>query len=647
MQRIKLYLAVALLFITVLSNQSVVVAKDTWISVQSRNFFLVGNASEKDIRQVGVRLEQFRDVFTRLFPKVQFSTPVPTTVVVFKSHNSFKPFKSNPNIAGYFQPGQDVNYISLTTELAGTQDPFTVIFHEYTHLLVDNTLNNAPLWFNEGLAEYYSTFTISDDQKFVLGNPIANHVFLLRESKMLPLRTLFAVDHKSPHYNERDKQSIFYAQSWALMHYLIIGKAGRADQLGTFVNQITANVPLEEAFQQAFQMSIETMEKELREYVRQSQYNILRGHFERKLDTDKGLQTAPVTEADAQAYLGDLLLHSNRKDCETYLEKALALDPNSAVANAAMGMAKVRYGQADQALKYLEKAVSANSQNYLVHYYYAFALSRLNDTGPRPVSEAFAPEAGEKIRKELLKAIELRPDYPASYELLSFIALSTGNHLEEAQTLLLRALQLSPGRTQLAFMLGQLYLRSGDYKQARELIERVVKSNVEDELRAHAELLLKQITAVQEFQQRSKQNLSTSKAPGANTVSSADSSLGTQPTAAQNIPAPDPSEYLAEVLRKPADGETQLQGTLIAVECAAKGLVFVVKVDGRTLRLWTQSFEEMEITTYSPDVEGEITCGARKGESVVVCFVAQIDKRLKTDGVMKSIEFVPAKFKLK
>ena len=44
---------------------------------------------------------------------------------------------------------------------------------------------------------------------------------LLRDSKMLPLPLLFQVDPKSPYYNERDKQSIFYAQSWALMHYLI------------------------------------------------------------------------------------------------------------------------------------------------------------------------------------------------------------------------------------------------------------------------------------------------------------------------------------------------------------------------------------------------------------------------------------------
>ncbi|MDQ3821096.1 MAG: hypothetical protein M3362_25905, partial [Acidobacteriota bacterium] len=62
-------------------------AKDTWTSVRSQNFFLVGNASEKEIRQVATRLEQFRDVFKRLFSKINFTSPVPTTVIVFKSQS--------------------------------------------------------------------------------------------------------------------------------------------------------------------------------------------------------------------------------------------------------------------------------------------------------------------------------------------------------------------------------------------------------------------------------------------------------------------------------------------------------------------------------------------------------------------------------
>src|SRR5436190_22947120 len=111
-----------------------VVAKDTWISVRSKNFFLIGNSSEKEIRQVAERMEQFREVASHLFTKANFNSPVPTTVVVFKNDSSYRPFKPNANTAGYFPPGPDGNYITLKTEVSDDQNPFGVIFHEYTHL---------------------------------------------------------------------------------------------------------------------------------------------------------------------------------------------------------------------------------------------------------------------------------------------------------------------------------------------------------------------------------------------------------------------------------------------------------------------------------------------------------------------------------
>src|SRR6266852_1196531 len=152
----------ALIVVTLLAPLNhTVSAKDTWTSVRSKNFVLIGNASEKEIRQVGLRLEQFREVFSRLFARVNFKSPVPTTVIVFKSDSSYRPFKPMPDVSGYFQPGPDVNYITLTTESRGTeQNTFNIIFHEYTHLLVNATSGNVPNWFNEGLAEYYSTFSI-------------------------------------------------------------------------------------------------------------------------------------------------------------------------------------------------------------------------------------------------------------------------------------------------------------------------------------------------------------------------------------------------------------------------------------------------------------------------------------------------------
>jgi len=636
-------LAVIVVFLTIVPQQQLAVAKDTWTSIQSKNFFLVGNGSEKEIKQVAARLEQFREVFTHLFPRLKFTTPIPTTVVVFKSDSSFKPFKPIPNVAGYFQPGQDVNYISLTTELEG-QDPFSVIFHEYVHLLVDNTVGNMPLWFNEGLAEYYSTFKITDDQKIALGNPIGNHVFLLRENKFLPLRTLFQVDHKSPHYNERNKQSIFYAESWALMHYLIIGKTGRAEQLGAFLDKIRANVPMEQAFQDAFQMSFEAMEKELRDYVHKDRYNVLNGHFERKLETDTDMISAPVSEAEAQAYLGDLLLHSNRKDSETYLQKALTLDPNSALANAAMGMAKLRDGKPAEALVNLERAVTANSQNYLVHYYYAYAMSHQDGSESQPIS-GYAPEVAAKIRQELLRAIELRPDYPESYSLLSFVSLVTGNNLDESLKLLTQAIKNSPGRNDLLFMLGQLYMRTGDYKQAQLVFQQVVKSNAKDEVRQRAESVLTQLVA---FQKQREQYEQARKSSGANLTTGERKTSRVEIVANKNEETPtDPSSYLREALRKPGAGETQMQGTLLRLECDVKGITFVVQSGTQTLRLHAPNFEDIDITTYNPDVKGDLSCGVRKPEDpIVVCFKPQANKGLKSDGEVISIEFVPAGFKL-
>src|SRR5436190_9517300 len=207
------------LLITCLAHQSVQ-ATGTWTRVNSKNFTLIGNASEKEIRQVATRLEQFRDVFTRLLSLAKFDSPVPTTVIVFKSMGSYKPF--NPrNYAGYFQKGPDVNYITLTAD--ARESAFSVIYHEYVHIMLDNTTGNLPAWFNEGLAEYYSTFLIEDDLKVHVGELIPDHLQTLRQGKFYPLRTLFAVNHDSPEFDEGKKRGIFYAESWALVHYLMLG----------------------------------------------------------------------------------------------------------------------------------------------------------------------------------------------------------------------------------------------------------------------------------------------------------------------------------------------------------------------------------------------------------------------------------------
>jgi tetratricopeptide (TPR) repeat protein len=629
MKRFVLPLAVSLCVLIAVSGHSAVSAKDTWMSVRTKNFYLIGNASEKDIRRVALKLEQFREAFTRLVPLMRYNTPVPTTVVVFKTKSAYAPF-GPPGSSGYFQAGPDVNYIAIPMETRRFVGVFNIIFHEYTHLLVNNTFKNVPLWFNEGVAEYYSTFDITDDQKFQLGYPIGNHILFLRENKLLPLRTLFEVTYHSPQYNEKSKKSIFYAQSWALMHYLIIGKEGQLKKVGKFMELIGAGMPVETAFPQAFETTFDAMEKELSDYINQKRYPVIRDTLAEKIQLDTTAEAKPLTEAEVEAYLGDLLLHSNHPDAEQYLENALKLDPNLAMAHASLGMLRFREGRTDEARASLERAVAANSQNYLTHYYYVYTLSRRR---PEEKASKYSPEQIAKIREHLKRAIELRPDYPESHNLMAYVNLVTGEHVDESIASLKRILSASPGRIDSTFMLGQLYMLKNDYKTARPLLEQVTNSQ-KDEAKV-AEQLLDRITKYEkelaewEEVQKSRSNVIT-----------ADPLLVRPPS--------DPSEPLREALRKPRDGETQIMATLVKIECEVKNITFILQIPSGLLRLRTRSFAEVAIVTYAPDVAGDISCGPRKPvNTVVICYVPSADKRLKSDGVLKSVEFVPADFKLK
>src|SRR5690349_12216497 len=161
MKRFVFPFAVVLSLLAVVSQQYTVSAKDTWISVRTKNFYLIGNANQKDIGRVAAKLEQFREAFVQLFPCTRFNTPVPTTFIVFRIIGYYMHFCA-PKSNGSFQPGLDVNYIALTTEWygptgSGLAGVFETIFHEFTHLLVNNTLTGATLCFTAGLAEYYST----------------------------------------------------------------------------------------------------------------------------------------------------------------------------------------------------------------------------------------------------------------------------------------------------------------------------------------------------------------------------------------------------------------------------------------------------------------------------------------------------------
>ena len=633
--------ALGLLF--VLAAPLTIQAKDNWTSVRSKNFFLVGNASEKEIRQVATRLEQFRDVFTRLLTAAKFDTPVPTTVIVFKSMNSYKPFNSH-NDAGYFQKSEDINYITLTTE-SGAQNPYSVIYHEYVHLLVDNAMGNVPVWFNEGLAEYYSSFDIEEDRKVHLGELIPYHLQTLREEKLLPLRTLFAVDPYSPYYNEGSKRGAFYAESWALVHYLILGNSGqRVPQLGKFLQLIGTNVAIDEAFKQAFQMDVEALEKELKKYIEGHTFKMQVATFEHKLEFDSGMKATPLTDAAAQGYLGDLLLHIHRlNDAEARLQQALALDPKLTMAEASLGILRARQGRFEEAKNTLQEAVKGDSNNYLAHYYYAYALSR-EGMDANNLVRGYESETAATMRTELRKAIELSPTFPESYRLLAFVNMVTGEQLDDSINLLKRALVLSPGRQDVALDLAQIYLRQEKLDLARETLE-PLRNAKDRQLHMQAESLLNSIKNYEEQIARYKSGAN----PRLQQREGNSTSGGKEDAPPQEM---SPSDYLQQALRPVEAGEQRIQGLFIKLDCDNKGTAyFIVQAGERLYKIRAAALERVQLVAYTQDAGAEVRCGPRKTQNNVILTYRPTndpkDARAKIDGDAVAVELVPKDFQLK
>ncbi|HET7114718.1 MAG TPA: DUF1570 domain-containing protein, partial [Pyrinomonadaceae bacterium] len=246
--------------------------RDSWRSVRTNNLLVIGNADPEKLRQVAAWLEFFHSAFARLVSRNVLDASVPTTVILFRDEASFTPFKplyqGRPaNVAGFFQPGEDVNYIAISLD-PSERDPFSTAFHEYVHLHLRDNVPGTPLWLNEGLAEFYGSIQFSGGEA-TLGAPLSHYIRLLRDQELLPLSTLFSIGTNSPHYNEQEKSGIFYGQSWALVHYLMLGGSGaRQDQFKRFLQQVSRGEPAAKALEDSFGTSLAVVENELKAYVR-------------------------------------------------------------------------------------------------------------------------------------------------------------------------------------------------------------------------------------------------------------------------------------------------------------------------------------------------------------------------------------------
>jgi tetratricopeptide (TPR) repeat protein len=624
-------------------------ANDKWIKVKSKNFYLIGNAEEKDIRQVGIQLEQFREVFRRLLTNFNFNSPVPTNVVVFKDKLTFSEYKPVNTegkrtdwAAGYFQSGEDANYIVLTVE-GKKADIFRTVFHEYIHFLVNNEIGrvNVPPWFNEGLAEYYELTEIDGKKKVILGNFDEKHLLLLQRNKLIPFETFINTDYYSLYRQSKDGAVLFYAQAWALMHYLMHGNSGaRSPQLSKFIELISEGGKPDESFQKSFQTDYAALETELKKYIERKSFPVSVANFDGKFIFDGEMQTSQVTEAESKAVLGDLLYHLNRfTESAAHLEQALKLDGDSVLANTSLGLIKIRQDDFTEARKYFEKALALNDKNYLTHFRYAYALSREGMTFYGFVSGYDANQT-RKMRASLMKAIELNPSFAESYNLYAFISMVRNDEIDQAIAYLDKALQIAPGNQWYAMRVAELYMRKEDFTNARRVAQKVFQTAPDDAMRVYAQNTIKTINSLEAQLEYIKNYKDKPESPKVT-----DEILSEEELARRRERAT--LESINEILRKPKGGEKRVLGYLTKIECEANEISYSVKVENKILNLRSENFDKLILLSYSGDLlDSKIGCDlAAKELFSVVSFKPFANPQSNSAGEIISIEFVPKNFK--
>ena len=634
----------------VFSASSSIFAKDVWLNVRSKNFNLIGNASEKEIKKAATKLEQFRETFRQVFKTTNLTSPIPTNVIVFKSNSYYKAFKPiradgkvDNFIAGFFQPGEDVNYITLSMD-GDDAEVFGTVFHEYVHSILNTnfTSSDIPPWFNEGLAEYYQTFEIEDDQKVKLGLPQSGHLAFLQQNDLIPLKTLFGVTSYGLLQMQPRPRNLFYAESWALIHYLT--QSGKADGLGKFLAALANGTDAELAFRNAFQIGYAEMEKDLRKYVGKATYQYNQITFKNKLLFDTGMVVTPMDEAETNAYLGDLLYHTNRaEDAEPYLAKALAVRPDSPMANMAMGMVRFKAKKYDDARQFLEKAVTEENKNHYAYYRFAYVLLR-GKSDDSETSGELTEETATRIAKLLKRSIELDPKFFPSYDLLAFTSLISGVGNDDAAAIVAQGLKLKPDDAAMTLRLAELYVRINKIDEAETLAGKVALTADDPQLKSRAESIVGYAGRRKDAEKK-VESYSSSTSGGRTSV----------PQLIRRTISPEEEKKINEKMLirsingefKPLpEGNFRVLGRIEKIACVGGKISYKVNAGSEVLMLTSKDFQGLELMTYGGN-GAEVGCDADlNANAAVLTYKGSTTKNSKIRGELLAIDFVPDYFYL-
>ena len=325
-------------------------------------------------------------------------------------------------------------------------NPYEAIYHEYYHSLTIPYFPRLPVWVAEGLADFYGNSKISD-KSASLGMPNYGLAELLHQQTLVPLSTLFQVDHSSPYYNESNKVSVFYAESWALTHYLMLGDNGaHRQELTAYLGALGQGASQEDAAAKAFG-DLGKLQKALQLYVSSGSFYEFRTPAPAKI-AESSVQVRALSDAEADAYRGGFLaLHKQYKDADALSQEAARLDPKLALAQQNLAVSYYLQDKPADALTAASAAIELDPKVTLTRFLRAQLVSR--DGG--------SAQSDSQVEDDLRAAVAANPNFAPAYGLLATHLASRGEKLPEALEFAKKGAALEPGNSSYQLAVAHVY----------------------------------------------------------------------------------------------------------------------------------------------------------------------------------------------
>ena len=436
-----------------------------WTEVRSEHFRVLTDGDTKGALDIAREFEQMRAVFAAGAVNMRLDSGVPLVVFATRDASSMQQLASWPtrheNIGGFFHEGWEKQFAVVRVDL-DTPGYYQPAYHEYVHTLLHANFHWLPTWLDEGLAEFYGTAEFKDNSA-VVGEPSLRK-FIFEREKLIPLKTLLAVNRSSPYYNEGNKMNVFYAEAWGLTHYLTFADGmERGKRLGQFYTLLETGMEQEKAFEQVFGPTAQ-LEDALEKYLHKGKMHAWEFNNPPQI-LERNFAVRKLSLAETDAELGGYSVWGSHdlKTARRLLSDAVQADPKLAVAHENLGFLDFDEGKDDEAVREFQVAVETDKNRYLS----LFAKTMLS-----PMAHSDSPSDQSDFENALFRVLQGNSQFAPAYIQLGLLYAKQGD-LKKATAAANKAAQLQPSRAGYELMLGDLLLQMGRAKDAATIAEYV------------------------------------------------------------------------------------------------------------------------------------------------------------------------------